>query len=166
MDSGGAGQHRGGHGVDKVYSFLEPGEVSIHDDRHRSQPWGIGGGRAAERSRKVLVRKDGTREELAAKLDFLQVEPGDHLLYMTAGGGGWGDPLARDPEQVRLDVLRRFVSAEKARDSYGVVVGDGAAIIDEPATEELRAELRAARGENSELFDFGDARDGAAPVKA
>ena len=45
MDSGGAGEHRGGNGVEKVYGFLEPGEVSIHDDRHVSQPWGIGGGR-------------------------------------------------------------------------------------------------------------------------
>jgi 5-oxoprolinase (ATP-hydrolysing) len=166
MDSGGAGQHRGGNGVDKVYGFLEPGEVSIHDDRHESQPWGIGGGRAAERSRKVLVRKDGTREDLPSKFDFLKVEPGDTLLYLTAGGGGWGDPLVRDPEQVRLDVLRRFVSAEKARDAYGVVVGDDATSVDEAATEALRAELRAARGEESDLFDFGDSRRGDAGATA
>jgi N-methylhydantoinase B len=158
MDSGGAGQNRGGNGVDKIYVFLEPGEVSIHDDRHKSQPWGIGGGRAAERSRKVLLRKDGTTEELAAKLDFLEVEPGDRLHYMTAGGGGWGDPLSREPEQVRLDVLRRFVSAEKARDEYGVVVDAGARAIDQAATEALRTEMRAARGDDAGLFDFGDSR--------
>ena len=75
--------------------------MSIHDDRHISQPWGIGGGRAADGSRKVLLRADGSEEELPAKLDFLVVGPGDRLLYLTAGGGGWGDPLARDPEAVR-----------------------------------------------------------------
>ena len=55
IDSGGAGKHRGGNGMDKVYLFLEPGEVSVHDDRHRSRPWGIGGGQAAECSRKILL---------------------------------------------------------------------------------------------------------------
>ena len=157
MDSGGAGEHRGGNGVDKVYGFLEPGEVSIHDDRHVSQPWGIGGGLAAERSRKVLVRKDGTREELPAKFDFLEVEPGDRLLYMTAGGGGWGDPLERDPEHVRLDVLRRFVSLDKAREEYGVVLDASAVSVDAGATEALRQELRAMRTEEPDLFHFGDA---------
>jgi N-methylhydantoinase B len=160
MDSGGAGRHRGGNGVEKVYIFLEPGEVSVHDDRHVSQPWGIGGGRAAERSRKALLRKDGSREDLPAKFDFLQVEPGDRLLYLTAGGGGWGNPLERDPEAVRTDVLRRFVSVEKARDEYGVVIDRESMTVDSAATEARRDELRRVRGENTELFDFGSTRRG------
>jgi 5-oxoprolinase (ATP-hydrolysing) len=170
MDSGGAGRHRGGNGVDKVYSFLEPGHVSIHDDRHVSQPWGIGGGRAAERSRKILVRRDGSEEELPSKFDFLAVEPGDRLVYLTAGGGGWGDPLERDPEQVRLDVIRRFVSIEKARDAYGVVLEDASLAVSETATATLRDQMRAARDPDPELFDFGDAsrvdRRAAVPSRA
>ena len=165
MDSGGAGTHRGGNGVDKVYSFVESGQVSVHDDRHVSQPWGIGGGRAAERSRKVLLRKDGTELELPSKFDFLDVEPGDRLLYLTAGGGGWGDPLERDAELVRADVERRFVSVEKARSAYGVVLDETSLAVDEPATVALRDELRAGRVGDGELFDFGDG-NGAGPAVA
>jgi 5-oxoprolinase (ATP-hydrolysing) len=160
LDSGGAGKHRGGNGVEKLYLFLEPGEVSIHDDRHISQPWGIGGGRAAERSRKILIRKNGDEEELPAKFDFLAVEPGDRLLYLTAGGGGWGDPLERDPEAVRLDALRGFLSPEKARASYGVELAPDGLTVDEPKTRQTREELRAERPENAPLFDFGSSARG------
>jgi N-methylhydantoinase B len=154
-DSGGAGLHRGGNGLDKVYVFLAPGEVSIHDDRARSRPWGIGGGEAAHGSRKVLIRRTGEEVELASKLDFLAVEPGDRLLYLTAGGGGWGDPLERDPEVVRLDVIRGLVSEQKAASSYGVVLCDEAHEVDAAATEALRDELRAARPDELPVFDFG-----------
>ena len=155
-DSGGAGTHRGGNGVEKVYVFLDPGEVSIHDDRVTSRPWGIGGGRAAECSAKVLLRRDGSSEDLPSKFDFLRVEPGDRLLYITAGGGGWGDPLARAPSLVRLDVLRRFVSAEKARASYGVVIDAQTLAVDLEATAALRDRMRAERPETPPLFDFGE----------
>ena len=130
--------------------------MSIHDDRHISQPWGIGGGRAADGSRKVLVRADGSEEDLPAKLDFLVVGPGDRLLYLTAGGGGWGDPLARDPEAVRTDVARRLVSPERARERYGVVLNEDA--VDEAATQHLREELASERAD-APLFDFGELRD-------
>jgi N-methylhydantoinase A/oxoprolinase/acetone carboxylase beta subunit/N-methylhydantoinase B/oxoprolinase/acetone carboxylase alpha subunit len=153
MDSGGAGKHRGGNGLEKVYEFLEPGEVSVHDDRHHSRPWGIGGGQAAEGSRKVLLRRDGSRQELAAKFDGLKMEPGDRMLYLTAGAGGWGDPLERNPEAVRLDVLRGFLSVEKAHAAYGVVLdGEG---VDGAATTELRRELRARRPARLPIFHFG-----------
>ena len=157
VDSGGAGRHRGGNGVEKVYRFLEPGEVSVHDDRHLSRPWGIGGGQAAEGSRKVLLRADGTERELPAKFDGLHVGPGDRLLYVTAGGGGWMDPLERDPEQVRLDVLRGFVSREKAERAYGVVLRDTPASVDPAATAALRERLRAERPAQRGVFDFGPA---------
>jgi 5-oxoprolinase (ATP-hydrolysing) len=158
MDSGGAGRHRGGNGLDKVYEFLEPGEVSVHDDRHRSRPWGIGGGLAAEGSQKVLLRKDGSRHALAAKFDGLKVEPGDRMLYLTAGGGGWGDPLERNPESVRLDVLRGFLSVEKARVSYGVVVGGDGLTVDFGASDALRRRMRSERPAQLPVFDFGPGR--------
>ena len=60
-DSGGAGFHRGGNGVEKRYVYLEPGEISIHDDRWLTRPWGVLGGQPGERSEKILVRADGTR---------------------------------------------------------------------------------------------------------
>jgi N-methylhydantoinase B len=155
IDSGGAGKHRGGNGLEKVYVLLEPGEVSIHDDRYRSRPWGIGGGQAAAGSSKVLLRRDGTQHELPAKFDGLRVEPGDRILYVTAGGGGWGDPLERASELVRLDVLRGFVSEQKAREAYGVVLERDGTTVDRLATQELRTKLRKKRPSPLPVFDFG-----------
>jgi N-methylhydantoinase B len=147
-DSGGAGFHRGGNGIEKRYVYLEPGEVSIHDDRWLTYPWGILGGRPGSRSEKILVRRDGTRDLLPSKCDEVQVEPGDMLVYRTAGGGGWKDPLERPHERVEADVAKGLVSKEKARSDYGVVVGD------REATEALRERLRAERGDVLD-FDLG-----------
>ena len=99
-DTGGPGRHRGGNGVEKVYRLLEHGEISIHDDRHRSQPWGILGGKPGAVSGKWLIRADGRRTPLESKVDNVKVAPGDRIVFRTAGGGGWGDPLERDPARV------------------------------------------------------------------
>ena len=162
-DSGGAGRHRGGNGVDKLYEFLAAGEVSVHDDRAVSRPWGIGGGRAAACSRKILLRRDGTREELPSKFDFLRVEPGDRLAYLTAGGGGWSDPLERHAEAVRRDVRRGLVSAQRARDDYGVAVSADGLSIDHDETERLRSALAASRPDPIPVFDFGVPGPGSGP---
>ena len=74
----------------------------------------------------------------------------------TTGGGGWGDPLEREPELVALDVTQGKVSAASARDDYGVVLLSTASecIVDMEATERLRDELRAERG-SLPFFDRG-----------
>ncbi len=152
-DSGGAGFHRGGNGIEKVYTFLEPGEISIHDDRWLTPPWGILGGTPGMRSTKILRRADGTERILPSKCDQVQVEPGDQLIYRTAGGGGWKDPLTRPPELVQRDVRYGLVSRAKAARDYGVVLTDTLEI-DLAATERRRAEIAAARGPVKD-FDFG-----------
>ena len=121
-DSGGPGLHRGGNGVEKRYVYLEPGEVSIHDDRWLTRPWGVLGGLPGARSTKLLKRADGTEEVLPSKCDNVQVEPGDMLVYRTAGGGGWKDRLDRPVEAVARDVSFGLVSAETAKEGYGVVL--------------------------------------------
>jgi N-methylhydantoinase B len=155
-DSGGAGFHRGGCGIEKQYRFRARGAVTVNDDRAILDPWGIGGGRSGGRSAKILLRADGSREELPSKIDNVPVEPGDRLIFRTAGAGGWGDPLERPRERVERDVRRRLVSPEAARAEYGVVIGDA------EATERLRAECRAARGEPAP-FDFGELPAGLLP---
>jgi N-methylhydantoinase B len=151
-DSGGAGFHRGGNGIEKRYVYLEPGEVSIHDDRWLTYPWGILGGKPGARSEKILKRADGSEEILPSKCDEVEVKPGDMLVYRTAGGGGWKDPLERPADKVEADVAKGLISAEKAERDYGVIVGDAS------ATEALRAKMKAERVEIKD-FDMGPPLD-------
>ncbi|MGE3667633.1 MAG: hydantoinase B/oxoprolinase family protein, partial [Steroidobacteraceae bacterium] len=151
-DSGGPGKNRGGNGLRIGYRFLEPGEISVHDDRWLTYPWGVNGGLPGARSRKTLMRADGTQQLLESKLDRVKVEAGDLLLADTWGGGGCGDPLEREAEAVRFDVDAGLVTIEGAR-RYGVVIkADGA--LDEAATVALRKKMAVERGP-AQLFDRG-----------
>ena len=151
-DSGGPGLHRGGNGVHTAYRILNAGDVSIHDDRWLSYPWGVRGGLPGARSRKYVERTDGTIEVLPSKCDRVRVEPGDVVHYCTWGGGGWGDPLERPVEQVAFDVAAGLVTIAGAR-RYGVVVHEDFTVDDE-ATQALRESMRLERG-NPDLFDMG-----------
>jgi N-methylhydantoinase B len=152
LDSGGAGLHRGGNGLSVAYRFLCDGDIGIHDERWLTYPWGVNGGETGLRSTKRLVRADGSEQWLPAKVEGIKVKKGDLLYFNTWGGGGWGDPYARDPGLVLADVKRGLVSAEGAV-RYGVVVADGE--VDSAATTALREKLIAERGEDIPLFNFG-----------
>lgn len=154
IDSGGAGYHRGGNAVHKVYRFEVDGEIAIHDDRERSQPWGILAGRPGTCSSKKLVRRSGEVVSLPSKVSQIPVNAGDVLIYRTAGGGGWKDPLDRPAELVQRDVKRKLVSVHKAKIDYGVVLDSKTFAIDATATNELRARMRKQRGPLS-TFSFG-----------
>jgi N-methylhydantoinase B len=151
-DSGGAGLHRGGNGLSMGYMFLEPGQISVHDDRWLTYPWGVNGGQPGGRSSKIMVRKNGQKEILPSKCDRIRVEAGDVLYFNTWGGGGWGDPLKRAAEKVEKDVGRGLVTIEGAK-RYGVVV-DSAGALDAAATARLRDQIARDRGEMP-LFNFG-----------
>ena len=151
-DSGGAGLHRGGNGLSVAYRFLCDGVISIHDERWLTYPWGVNGGAPGQRSSKRLERIDGTAQWLPAKCEDVAVKTGDLLFFNTWGGGGWGDPLQRDPELVRSDVERGLVSAAGAK-RYGVALQEDGRV-DEQATKALRETLSAKRSEPA-LFDFG-----------
>lgn len=155
-DSGGPGLHRGGNGIHMTYRFLADGEIAIHDDRWFVPPWGVNGGHPGARATKLLERADGTREVVGNKIEDVSVKEGDLLHFITWGGGGWGDPLERDPELVGLEIRQGLVTAEGARD-YGVVA-DAEGTVDAAATEELRNTMKASRGELS-LFDYGPSLD-------
>jgi N-methylhydantoinase B len=152
-DTGGAGLHRGGNGVDVAYVFEEPGTIAIHDDRWLTYPWGVNGGTPGARGTKWIERADGTRQVLPSKCHDVPVSPGDVLHFVTWGGGGWGDPLERDPELVALEVRRGLVTA-KGAERYGVCVADDGTV-DAEATETLRDQLRADRPAELPVFDMG-----------
>ncbi|HKJ60060.1 MAG TPA: hydantoinase B/oxoprolinase family protein [Halobacteriales archaeon] len=152
-DTGGSGTFRGGHGITKVYTFEEPGAITFQDDRAHTYPWGVDGGKYGGRSEKKLVRSDGTEEALPSKVENVPVETGDKLVFRTAGGGGLGDPLERDPSIVAQEVRRGLVSEAAAEEEYGVVLaGDGS--VDESATDDRRAEIEESRDPPAD-FDYG-----------
>lgn len=155
-DSGGAGLHRGGNGIHMTYRFLADGEIAVHDDRWFVPPWGVNGGHPGMRAKKVLERADGTTEIVGNKVEDVPVKEGDLLHYITWGGGGWGDPLERDPEIVGLEIRQGLVTPEGAR-HYGVIVDENG-VVDADATDKLRAEMKASRGELP-LFDYGPSID-------
>ncbi|MBJ3777471.1 hydantoinase B/oxoprolinase family protein [Acuticoccus mangrovi] len=145
----GAGKFRGGQGVVKSQRFLTPGFMTHESDRQEDTPWGIFGGKegaVGQLTVSNINRPDEVRNE-PAKLSGLRVEAGDVISYYSPSGGGYGDPLERDPEKVLDDVLDGFVTPEAARVDYGVVLSrtdDGYDYgLDLEATEVLRAERRA-----------------------
>jgi N-methylhydantoinase B len=139
--SAGAGKYRGGYGLIRAIRSLRPAKLYFLDERQKTQPWGLRGGRAAAANDSYLERADGTIVMLPGKFDHLPVAPGDMFVMRTGGGGGWGNPAERDPELVRRDVERNLLTAEQARDLYGVVVHGTPPRLDEKATAELRARM-------------------------
>lgn len=154
-DSGGAGLNRGGNGILMAYRFLQDGKISIHDDRWFTYPWGVNGGAPGMRSRKLLIRADGSEEVLSSKVDNIAVHKDDVLHYITWGGGGWGNPLERDAGLVALEVKRGLVTVEGAS-AYGVVLKDDGSV-DQASTIGLRAEMAPLISE--EVFNFGPTID-------
>jgi len=149
-DSEGAGRTRGGLGVRRDLEFYDhEASFSLLTDRTESRPWGVFGGRAARPAR--FYRNPETAEEttLASK-STTTLDPGDVVSVQTPGGGGYGDPLERDPEAVLEDVRDGKVSVARAEGAYGVVVADGE--LDAAATERCRAARRDA------ATDGGDRR--------
>ena len=153
-DSCGAGEFRGGCGVKKVYRFLADGSITYQDDRAHTYPYGVSGGKPGGRSAKTLVRKDGEEVELPSKVRDVPVYEGDRLIFETAGAGGLGDPLERDPGSVASDARWNLISREAAEEDYGVVLNDGCEVEAEE-TEARREELRSERPEELPQFDHG-----------
>ncbi len=154
-DSGGAGKNRGGNALLVDYCMLEDGEISIHDDRWLTYPWGVNGGEPGARSVKILYHGGygGKKEYLPSKCDNVKVKKNDIVSFITWGGGGWGNPLDRDAEAVATDVKRGLVTVTGAL-RYGVVL-DANGVIDKAGTESLRADLRAKQPEKLPVFNMG-----------
>jgi N-methylhydantoinase B len=127
-DSGGAGEWRGGVGVEKVFTALAPCRVHIFIDRTDCPPWGILGGGAGSPPSAYIERQDGRIEYL--RKANVAVAPGERVHLLTSGGGGYGDPLRRDPGKVAEDVRFGYVSREAARAQYGVVLDESGQVLE------------------------------------
>jgi N-methylhydantoinase B len=142
QDSGGAGKFRGGLGLDSRVSNLVEGRWNLmQTGRRNCPPWGLWGGKPGDVS-DYLLRLPEQSEWQSVDVALHPVPENSGVIIRTAGGGGWGNPLERDPEKVRMDVLEGFVSLEAARNQYGVVLRTGSNPyfyeVDEEATRKLR----------------------------
>jgi N-methylhydantoinase B len=144
-DSGGAGKHRGGLGIDMRVRNLVEGKWNFElVRRNQCPPWGLWGGKPGEYGM-YLLREPGEGEFRTMDGAHHPVPLKSEVIVRTGGGGGWGDPLERDPNAVRADVIEEMISARSAREDYGVVLRDDLTI-DRTATEAARNALRSGRG--------------------
>lgn len=153
QDSAGPGKWRGGVGVQKTSLLLESEKsvMSYICDRERAVVWGVEGG-LPSMPHGLTIKRAGEEKEtwLGSVFSDYPVYSGDQFARPTAGGGGFGDPLERDPQKVLIDVIDDYVSIRRAALDYGVVIKEIDADlceyeIDTAATEALRADMRAKR---------------------
>jgi N-methylhydantoinase B len=140
-DSCGAGKYRGGLGIDMRVRNLVEGRWNFEQTRRsKCPPWGVWGGTPGEPGA-YLLKRPGERDfrEMAGAHIPLPVDA--EAIVRTGGGGGWGDPLTRDPAQVAEDVAEGLISVAAARRLYGVVLR-GNMSLDEVGTKRLRERLR------------------------
>ena len=142
-DSGGPGKMKGGLGrrvvfriPDDAYAPMPPVNLGIQSGRYRYPPEGLFGGKHGAKAQFLVNDQPGNPYGLT------RMKPGDVIIMDAAGGGGYGDPLDRDPEIVQQDVIQGYVSMEKARENYGVVIDPSTMKLDLSATEELRKSMR------------------------
>jgi N-methylhydantoinase B len=141
-DTGGAGKYRGGLGVIREYRVLADDiYFGVRSDKSVHPPHGLFGGESGARAVNLIRTEAGERVLPPMPMQPITLHTGDVYRHVMAGGGGFGDPLERDPESVRVDVLDGKVTIEHARAAYGVVI-DARRVVDVNATQSLRAERR------------------------
>jgi len=140
QDSGGAGRFRGGLGIEREWTLLSgEAHLAIRSDRRDHLPYGLSGGGPGTGSVNVLHRTEG--EEVLPTMISTSMRAGERLYHRQAGGGGFGDPLLRDPEAVARDVRNDKVSLKAAREAYGVALDEATLEVDVEATEKLRGQM-------------------------
>jgi len=144
QDAMGPGKHRGGAPFRREYKLLaEEAILQVRSDRRDFRPFGLYGGGPGRPSMNYL-NPDAEPGPLPSKLT-MTMRKGDLFRHEVAGGGGWGDPLERDPALVLRDVLNEFVSCGSAREDYGVVLEGMPLAVDAAETAALRERMRTAR---------------------
>jgi len=135
-ESCGSGEHRGGLGLEIVVRSENDMFLNTQCQRTVMPPWGILGGGNGKPNDAYIVGLDGAQRKAAA-VNRHPIKAGERIVMKAGGGGGWGDPLKRDPALVASDVRQGYISAARARDDYKVVV-DTDGLLDTAATDMLR----------------------------
>jgi N-methylhydantoinase B len=151
QDSAGAGKWRGCPGIRHSYRLTDgDAVVGVFGDRNKFKPWGVEGGLDGGGQNVYVDRGRSGERELGMSATDVPVKAGEVVEVWSSGGGGYGDPLERDPGLVLRDVELGFVSSEAARSTYGVVVTEtdpllGRWQVDDAETTRCRGDLAAAR---------------------
>ena len=144
QDSAGPGKFRGGLGVTQRVHVRKPATIDSRMERTICAPWGLHGGDSALANRIAILRNGDTAEKFpTGKIRPTDLAAGEGFLIETAGGGGFWNPLERDPERVLADVRSGYVSLEAARRDYGAVIHQHGRRfeLDHKGTEELRRQI-------------------------
>jgi N-methylhydantoinase B len=142
-DSGGPGIYRGGCGVVRdIRIIADEGILASRLENVIYPAWGVNGGHSGRSGGLIVNPGTPAERELKPLSDNNRLLKGDLLRIMTPGGGGWGNPLDRDPLAVQRDVWDGFVSPESALADYGVVLDPQTMEIDKTATQERRQQMR------------------------
>lgn len=141
-DSGGPGRHRGGLGVETIVRARNDFNVNTSIERAVCLPWGLEGGLEGA-GNEMLMRRDGVVNDDVpnAKVYRARVKAGDAFILRSGGGGGFGSPLERPPQDVQHDVRQGYVTLKAANDYYGVVLAPETLAIDVAATDDERRQL-------------------------
>ena len=146
-DSCGHGKFRGGCAMQRNFSAWHDSVITIHADREEVTPYGLGGGLNGGPAKLTLNKGTAMERNLGMFAVGVKLKPGDHLTFQSNGGGGFGNPVDRDPAAVLEDVIDGFVTLKTAKEVYGVCID----VLDEDAldyrvnqeeTQKLRAGLR------------------------
>lgn len=138
-DTGGPGRWRGGCGIIREFELLAPQAViSVRIDGIDHPPWGVGGGKQGGAGRCVVNPGRADERIVPPISDGTVIRRGDVVRIETGGGGGYGHPFDREPEQVLTDVRAGFVSRDSAAADYGVVLAADGRSVDAAATSSRR----------------------------
>ncbi len=145
QDSGGAGRFRGGLGIRREYLNLEDARFSIRSMKHVIPPNGCAGGMTGRPGDIWINPEAKEAKRLPTRYADYPLKKGDIFRLDTPGGGGHGEPLAREPERVLADVREGFVSPKTAERDYGVMLKRKGRswMLDQPATEARRTSMKA-----------------------
>jgi N-methylhydantoinase B len=144
QDSAGPGKFRGGLGVAQEVRMRQPATIYSRMERTICAPWGLHGGKEASANRISILRGNGAVEKFSTgKIKPTEIAAGEGFLIETAGGGGFWNPLEREPARVLGDARSGYISLDAARREYGVVIHrKGRRFeIDEDATKDLRERI-------------------------
>ena len=137
QDSSGPGRYRGGQAVQREWEILESCNFTFRSDRRRFPPYGLAGGKVGSPSANLL-NPDGEETLLPTKIN-MRLSQGDVFRHVSPSGGGYGNPWDRDPGLVLQDWRDERITADHAQETYGVVLDESQGLVDEVATNKLRA---------------------------